>query len=347
MKEYNIGFIGCGNIFKTHYESVGLLEGLNISWICDLKHDDESYLTENKITKLTERHVDEVDIIVVLTDSGSHIDIIKSLPCYPKLILIEKPIVLKVEDFKILKEIESNNDTKFFEVKQNRYNPSTESLLQDINNKKLFGDLISGHLSVHWCRDDNYYNAHAWRGSWLKDGGVLTNQSIHHLDILRLVCGQFNKISAKYWSVKDYIEAEDVLKASVTFGNGAEVSIDVTTLARPKNRHATLNLIFEKGYMELGGFAFEKFFSYSDVTKTYISAVEESLPYKTVKQKGHYKLYQNIINYLQGNDYNLVDLNDSKSTLNLLHSIYYACESNETVLENQTSSKLGLLPPSS
>ena len=45
---------------------------------------------------------------------------------------------------------------------------------------------------MRWCRPDRYYK-HKWRGTFSHDGGALSNQGIHHIDLLRFLCGEVTK----------------------------------------------------------------------------------------------------------------------------------------------------------
>ena len=40
------------------------------------------------------------------------------------------------------------------------------------------------NVRLRWCRPQKYYDLSKWRGTYSHDGGALTNQGIHHLDLL-------------------------------------------------------------------------------------------------------------------------------------------------------------------
>ena len=52
-----------------------------------------------------------------------------------------------------------------------------------------FGKLVMGTVRLRWCRPQSYYDRDAWRGTWAMDGGALTNQGIHYIDLLQYLMG--------------------------------------------------------------------------------------------------------------------------------------------------------------
>ena len=66
---------------------------------------------------------------------------------------------------------------------QNRYNLPVKLTKKFLDEKKL-GKIINITVRVRWSRDQKYYNLNSWRGTWKNDGGALTNQGIHHLDLM-------------------------------------------------------------------------------------------------------------------------------------------------------------------
>ena len=48
-----------------------------------------------------------------------------------------------------------------------------------------------------------------WRGTFSHDGGALTNQGIHHIDLIRYLGGEIKNISCKMSTLGAKIEVED------------------------------------------------------------------------------------------------------------------------------------------
>jgi len=59
-----------------------------------------------------------------------------------------------------------------------------------------FGILVLGTVRVRWSRPQSYYDQDPWRGIWALDGGVLTNQVSHHVDLLEWMMGEVESVYA-------------------------------------------------------------------------------------------------------------------------------------------------------
>ena len=71
------------------------------------------------------------------------------------------------------------------ELYGNSYNSFTDGEILEYKLKYGFFNTSYASLSLDWCRPQRYYDQASWRGTWLSDGGVSTNQGIHYFDITR------------------------------------------------------------------------------------------------------------------------------------------------------------------
>ena len=67
-------------------------------------------------------------------------------------------------------------------------------------------------------------------GNFSHDDGVLTNQGIHHIDLLRYLGGEVKKVFCKMKTFGSKIQVEDTATATLEFINGAVGTIEVTTM---------------------------------------------------------------------------------------------------------------------
>jgi predicted dehydrogenase len=84
-------------------------------------------------------------------------------------------------------------------------------------------------------RGEAYYHSDAWRGKWdTEGGGVLVNQSPHHLDILQWLMGPVEEVSG-YWANLNhpYVEVEDTALAMLRFRSGGLGSVVVSLCQKP------------------------------------------------------------------------------------------------------------------
>jgi predicted dehydrogenase len=84
-------------------------------------------------------------------------------------------------------------------------------------------------------RDEAYYASDAWRGRWdTEGGGVLINQSPHHIDILQWLMGPVEEVSGRWANLNHpYVEVEDTAVATLRFRNGGLGSILVSLSQKP------------------------------------------------------------------------------------------------------------------
>jgi predicted dehydrogenase len=84
-------------------------------------------------------------------------------------------------------------------------------------------------------RDEAYYRSDPWRGRWdTEGGGVLINQSPHHLDLLQWFMGPVEEITGRWANLNHpYIEVEDTALATIRFRSGALASVMVSLSQKP------------------------------------------------------------------------------------------------------------------
>jgi predicted dehydrogenase len=84
-------------------------------------------------------------------------------------------------------------------------------------------------------RDEAYYRSDPWRGKWdTEGGGVLINQSTHHIDILQWLMGPVEEVVGRWANLNHpYIEVEDTALAILRFRGGGLGSITVSLSQNP------------------------------------------------------------------------------------------------------------------
>ena len=132
------------------------------------------------------------DLVSVLVESGSHYHIVKQLIGKVGSIVVEKPFTLKLSHTDELIKMAKKVGTLLFVVKQNRFNLPVVAAVKALKSGR-FGKLLIGTIRVRWSRDQSYYDQAKWRGTWWGDGGVITNQASHHLDLLIYFMGPIKR----------------------------------------------------------------------------------------------------------------------------------------------------------
>jgi UDP-N-acetyl-2-amino-2-deoxyglucuronate dehydrogenase len=332
--------IGCGRIAKRHAELLGggQLPFARLTGVCDTQEArarnfhsiyNVPYFTDlhEMMTKI------DVDVVSVLTPSGTHASNVIQLAPYGKHVVVEKPMALTLDDAEAMISACDHHSVRLFVVKQNRFNLPVVKLREAVTEGR-FGKLILGTVRVRWCREQTYYDQDAWRGTWAQDGGVLANQASHHLDLLEWMMGDVESVFAMSTRALARIEAEDTAVVVLKFSNGALGTIEATTATRPKDLEGSISILGEKGTVEIGGFAVNEMKVWSFTEKR----PEDEAIFKDYSVNppdiygfGHREYYKHVAECIGRNAPMLVDGLEGRRSLELITAIYESIETKNEV----------------
>lgn len=343
--------VGCGRIAKRHSELLGLnqIENASLVAVCDIVEEKAKALGEQfNIPYYTDMDEmmkkEDIDVVSVLSESGYHAKHVISLAKYGKHIVVEKPMALTLDDADAMIIECDKNNARLFVVKQNRFNVPVVKLKEAMDADR-FGKLVLGTIRVRWCRDQNYYDQADWRGKWAMDGGVLTNQASHHVDLLEWMMGDVESVFAKSMTALVDIEAEDTAIVTLKFRNGALGIIEATTAVRPKDLEGSISVLGEKGTVEIGGFAVNKMLHWNFTNK--LEGDDEVMEKYSVNPPnvygfGHQAYYENVVDSILNNKAHLVDGLVGRKSLELVTAIYESIETGKEVFLRFKPSKCKL-----
>ena len=336
----NFALVGCGRIAKRHSELLGLgqIKGAQLVAVCDLVLEKAEKIAEQfSVPCFLDMHEMmssmKIDVVVVLTESGNHARHVIELAQYGKHIVVEKPMALLLDDADAMIRACDKAGAKLFVIKQNRFNLPVVKLREALEQGR-FGKLVLGTVRVRWCRPQSYYDQDAWRGTWALDGGVLTNQASHHIDLLEWMLGEVESVFAKSTTALVNIEAEDTAVVTLKFRNGALGVIEATTAARPKDLEGSLSILGEGGTVEIGGFAVNKMktWNFIDEYPEDEHVMEQySVNPPNVYGFGHQAYYEHVVDCIENNKQHLVDGLEGRKSLELINAIYESIETSKEV----------------
>ena len=346
------GLVGCGRIAKRHSELLGhnQIDNASLVAVCDIDEEKAKKIGEQfnvpYYTDMDEMMQKEsIDVVSVLTESGYHAKHVINLAKYGKHIVVEKPMALTLDDADAMIRACDENSCKLFVVKQNRFNVPVVKLREAMDAER-FGKLVLGTVRVRWCRDQNYYDQAWWRGRWDMDGGVLTNQASHHVDLLEYMMGDVESVFAKSTTALVNIEAEDTAIVTLKFRNGALGIIEATTAVRPKDLEGSISILGETGTVEIGGFAVNKMLHWNFTHKK--DGDDEVMEKYSVNPPnvygfGHQAYYEHVVDSILNNKKHLVDGLVGRKSLELISAIYESIETGKEVFLRfkPTKCKLG------
>jgi predicted dehydrogenase len=333
------GLIGCGRIAKRHAELLTKeIDGATLASVCDIIEEKAKVFGNTyNVPYFTNMHqmIKEIDldVICILTESGNHAQNVIDLAKYGRHFVVEKPMALTLDDADEMIKKTAENNCKLFVVKQNRFNVPVLKLREALEDNR-FGQLVLGTVRVRWCRTQEYYDQSDWRGTWAMDGGVLTNQASHHVDLLEWMMGDVESVFAKSTTALVDIESEDTAVVTLKFKNGALGIIEATTATRPKDLEGSISILGETGTVEIGGFAVNKMLHWNfreeiDLDKDILDKYSVNPP--NVYGFGHKAYLEHVIDSLKNNTPQLVDGLEGRKSLELISAIYESIETGKEV----------------
>jgi UDP-N-acetyl-2-amino-2-deoxyglucuronate dehydrogenase len=336
----NIALVGCGRIAKRHSELLGnkQIKNAQLISVCDSIFEKAEKIGKQfnvsayeNMDKMMQK--EQIDVVVVLTPSGLHAEHVINLSKYGKHIMVEKPMALTIEDTDRMIYACDANNVKLFVIKQNRFNVPVMKLREALENGR-FGKLTLGTVRVRWARHQAYYDQDEWRGTWAMDGGVLTNQASHHVDMLEWMMGDVESVFAKITTALANIETEDTAIVTLKFKNGALGIIEATTATRPKNLEGSISILGEKGTVVVGGVAVNEMqtWVFEDEENGDSDVLEEfSVNPPNVYGFGHQAYYEHVVECVTNESANLVDGFQGRKSIELISAIYESAETGKEV----------------
>jgi UDP-N-acetyl-2-amino-2-deoxyglucuronate dehydrogenase len=349
MGSITFALIGCGRIAKNHVGALTALPQARLVAVCDLLPErSEPWARQLGIPAYTNYHTmlrrEHIDVVCILTPSGMHpshaIDVMQR---YGAHVVIEKPMALACTDLARMESVAERCGVRIFPIYQNRYNRAVQRVRRDIESGVL-GRVVLATVRVRWCRPQRYYDRDPWRGTWAMDGGALTNQGIHYLDLLQYLAGQVEAVSARTATQLVRVEVEDTGVATLKFQNGALGVVEITTAARPDDFDASVSVLAENGSVELAGIACNRLRLY---TPDPTAGTEDSEDFPDAYGYGLRPFFHDVVTDLQGGAHHPMSFDEGARAIRLLNAIYRSAEDNREVRmdEDVTSARLGRPDP--
>ena len=335
----NIGVavIGCGRIAGHHCDSILQAAEMEMLAVCDLiaekaegwgdKHGIPAYTDYRKML----RDNPGIQIVAVATPSGMHFEHGREiLQDFGKHLIMEKPTFMRPQQLIDTYQAADAINLRVFPVFQNRYNKAVRRVKAAIDNGEL-GLIRVVSVRTRWCRSQRYYDMAPWRGTYSHDGGALTNQGVHHVDLLRHLGGEVERVSSVMRTLGAEIEVEDTVTGTFTYGTGAVGNLEVTTAARPDDYEASLSIVGSKGLAQIGGIAVNELQVFTPDPSVCEANSEDFSD--CVYGNGHAKMYQDIASHFGAETPYPVTREDALATLRLLHAFYRSDEADGAFVE--------------
>ena len=243
LTSIRLGLIGCGYVAKYHLAAAAAL-GVRFAAVCDRKPAAAAAVA-------AEAHADVfadaatlmnhagVDAVIVATPHFAHAPIVLEAFERGLHVFVEKPLTVTVGEARRLVDAHASRPSLAFAVD---FNQRAWPLWRHV--RRLLDDGTVGPVArwqwtiTDWFRNQSYFDASAWRGTWTGEGGgVLVNQCPHNLDLLCWFFGLPSQVMAVTSLGKHHrIEVEDEVHAILQYSrrHGRHVHHQHRRGARPQ-----------------------------------------------------------------------------------------------------------------
>lgn len=338
-KTLRFGIVGSGSIAETHINSIRSIPNAEVAAIFSRnKENAKKWANESHIQVYSDYEEflsnDEIDIVTILTPSGTHADLGILAAKKGKHVIVEKPIdTTLAKTNELIRTCREANVTLSC-IFQHRFDDGIVDIKKALDLGE-FGQLNFGAARTTWYRSQEYYDSGAWRGTWeLDGGGALMNQSIHYIDLLLYLMGPVEEVYAYCVTrAHERIEVEDIAVASIKFKSGALGLIEGNTAAYP-GYSATLDIFGNNGSVviendQVKEWNFKDGNQYTKASKEVLKTSASSS--KMSSYESHKRQYEDIVHAILEKREPLVTGEEALKSLELILAIYESARSGSPV----------------
>jgi len=236
---YRTGIAGCGKVAHLHAKALKNLEISDFVAVWSRTPSSASKFADqygvkpyDNIAQMVKEQ--KLDLVIICTPHPFHKDPACEALKAGAHVLVEKPLASSLQDCDSMIEAADKNKKKLGVISQRRWYEPVMRIKKAIEAGKI-GTPVLGTINILGWRDEAYYRADPWRGTWHEEGGgVLVNQAPHQLDILLWYMGEIKELYGVWGNLNHpYIEVEDTALAIIRFKNGALGNIVVSNSEKP------------------------------------------------------------------------------------------------------------------
>ena len=227
-----VALIGLGSMGQNHYRVLKSLTGFEITALCDIaqtKDYDEPFYTD--LDEMLEKADFEAAVIVVPTFLHKEV----AIKCLNKgkHLFIEKPVASSVEEANEILKIANEKNARVCVGYIERFNPVVEELKNEIAGSEIY--------SIGITRVGPFPPR-------IADVGILTDLSVHDIDLIRFITGREIRQTSIFKSQKIHNHHED--NAILSFELEDEIVASITTNWLTPFRKRTIEVATKDAYYE-------------------------------------------------------------------------------------------------
>jgi predicted dehydrogenase len=230
-----IAIVGCGKVAHLHAAALAKIPEAELTAVCDADPARaEAFAARYGARAVPGISAAPVEAVIVCTPHPQHAAAAIAAAEAGLHVLVEKPLAATVADCDAMIAAARRNHVRLGVVSQRRWFEPVQRMKAAIDAGKI-GKPILGAVTMYSWRDEAYYRSDPWRGRWdTEGGGVLINQSPHHIDLLLWLMGPVEEVVGRWANFSHpYVEVEDTAVAILRFRSGALATIAVSLCQNP------------------------------------------------------------------------------------------------------------------
>jgi predicted dehydrogenase len=223
-----IGIVGTGLIAREHALAISMIQD-SASLVAAADVVNERLQTFCKSFGVPRRYKTagdliadpEVDLVTITTPPSAHEEVAVAALDAGRYVFCEKPLAHSLASAVRIGEATARHPGRLAVSHQLRYDASFRRLIWLCTNGWI-GEVQSALIERHSYIPHTSYGKNGWWGVWkAAGGGVLMTQLIHELDLLLLVMGRPQSVTATMDTRYTGIESEDYVEATIRFAREA------------------------------------------------------------------------------------------------------------------------------
>jgi predicted dehydrogenase len=261
-----VGFVVVGlGMGHNRAKTVKETSGARLVGVCDIdearaQRSSEAYDVPYTLDVAAWLGNDEGDVIYVLTETGNHAKVALQALEAGKHALTTKPMEASLDACDRMIAAATARDLLLGVDFGRRFTVEVNTLKAALA-EGVLGRLLNGTSTLKILRTMDYFRSNGgWRGTRRWDGGgVLSNQSIHHIDEIAYSIGVPDQVRCDIWTQAHDIEAEDLGTATWRYADGLILTFFATTSYPQPTWYHTFELVGTGGiYVQARGGPFDK-----------------------------------------------------------------------------------------
>jgi myo-inositol 2-dehydrogenase / D-chiro-inositol 1-dehydrogenase len=263
-REIRYGIVGCGSMGREHIENIKALPGAQVTAIADTVESsrDAALALCNTPPQVFEDHRALLasglcDAVVIATPNFTHIAMMRDALATDLHILIEKPVVTKMEDGIELMQLAKGKKGIVWVAQEYRYMPPVAEMIR-MAHEGAVGRIQQVSIREH--REPFYPKVGDWNRFSANTGGTLVEKCCHYFNLMDLVLGEkpqrvfasggqrVNHLDERYEGrTPDILDSAFVI---VEYPSGARAMLDLCMFAENSIDSEHITVVGDTGKLE-------------------------------------------------------------------------------------------------